>query len=38
MGAEGALVILRRTDVELAIKPPSKLLYGRVYSLRYSAE
>ena len=36
MGAEGALVILRRTDVELAIKPPSKSLYGRVYSLRYS--
>ena len=34
-GDDGGLAVLRRTDVD-ALKPPSRKLYGKVYSLRYS--
>ena len=29
------VAVLRRTDAD-AVRPPSKALYGKVYSLRYS--
>ena len=34
---DGGMTVLRRTDAE-AIRPPSKKLYGKVYSLKYSEE
>ena len=35
-GDASELAVLRRTEAELAIRPPPKSLYGRVYSKRYS--
>ena len=32
---DGGLMVLRRTDTD-ALQPPSRRLYGKVYSLRYS--
>ena len=35
-GDTSELAVLRRTEAELAIRPPPRSLYGKVYSKRYS--
>ena len=34
-GDDGGLLVLRRTEAE-ALRPPSRKLYGKVYSQKYS--